>query len=328
MGGRGLGGFAEGVGRAVFGDACGPDLGLALGHVSLWCQPRIAVAPARDVDEVLRARQDGAAAHTLAWLRRRQLLLQPRRQLAQHPGRNPVTLAGIDESEEHQVRHQYAPVVAEARDQPRPVDALRRGPQDVRDVRTIEALALHDEGLGPDHLFRRDQPHRTAEDFFLHAVDEPFVIHGGDAVAGAEDDVDEILPAPRLAEPVWERQLRLAARRAQRLEYALEVARMDEDVEVLRVPGDAGVALERVCAADEEVDTRLVEQAHRAQVELSGGRRQCVVHGMVAPIPAPACTGTGAEGAPPFVVRSTWTSTTRKPGSLGKRRRSSGSATL
>src|SRR5207248_682406 len=133
--------------------------------------------------------------------------------------------------------------------------------------------------------------------------------------------------AARLAEPVRERQLRLAARRRQRLEHAVDVARMDEDVEVLRVARDARVALERVGAADKELDAGLVQQAHGAQVELAGGRRQHVVHGMVAPIPAPECTGMGADGGPPL-ARSTWTSITRKGGSFGKRRRKSGRATL
>src|SRR5690349_7819775 len=69
------------LGGAVVGDARRPDGGLALGEVAVGRQPRIRVAPALDVDEILRARQDRAAAHTLARVGRRELALQPCRQL-------------------------------------------------------------------------------------------------------------------------------------------------------------------------------------------------------------------------------------------------------
>src|SRR5690349_8081046 len=238
-----------------------------------------------------------------------------------------MTLARIDEAEQYQVRHQHTPGVAEARHQPRPVDAVGRGAQDVRDVAAVEALPLHDEGLRPDHLLGRNEPDGAAEDLVEHAMVEPLVVDDRDAVAGAEDDVDEVVATPRLAEPVRERQVGFAARRRQRREHAVDVARMDEDVEVLRVARDAGVALERVGAAHEEVDARLVEALHGAEVEIAGRRGQRVVHGMVAPMPLPAWTGGGADGAPPL-VRSTCTSTTWNGGSAGNRRRSSGSATL
>src|SRR6266436_8847555 len=126
---------------------------------------------------------------------------------------------------------------------------------------------------------------------------EPLVVDGGHAVAGAEDDVDEVVAAPRLAEPVRKRQLRLAPRRGQRRQHPFDVARVHEDVEVLRVPRDPRVTLEGVGAPDEELEAGLVQQAHRAQVEVaSGGRQRVVAHGMVAPMPAPAWTGGGAEG--------------------------------
>src|SRR5205085_12178636 len=180
---------------------------------------------------------------------------------------------------------------------------------------------------GPDHLLGGGEPHGPAEDLFLDAVVEPVVVDGGHAVARAEGDVDEVLAAPRLAEPVRKRQLRLAPRRGQRRQHPLDVARVDEDVEVLRVARDARVALEGVGAADEELDAGLVQPAHGAQVEFAGGHGQGSVHGMVAPSPVPACTG-GAAGGPPLLVRSTWTSMTRNGGSFGKRRRRSGNATL
>jgi len=60
-------------GRPVIGDARRPRLRLTLGEIAVRRQTRVEVAPALDVDEVLRARQDGAVADTLARIRRAQL---------------------------------------------------------------------------------------------------------------------------------------------------------------------------------------------------------------------------------------------------------------
>src|SRR5260370_5802026 len=157
---------------------------------------------------------------------------------------------------------------------------------------------------------------------------EPLVFDSGHAVAGAEDDVDEVVAAPRLAEPVRKRQLRLAPRRGQRRQHPIDIARVHEDVEVLRVARDPRVALEGVSPTDEELEARLIQQAHRAQVEGASFARSLVVaHGMVAPMPAPAWTGGGPEGGPPLVGH-TWTSMMRNGGAVGERRRRSGSAAL
>src|SRR5688572_31628709 len=99
-------GGAQGFRRSVVRDARRPRLRLALGEVAVGSQARIEVAPALDVDEVLRAGQDGAAANTLAGLRRAQLALQPRRQLTHHTGRDAMALAGIDEAEHHEMHQE------------------------------------------------------------------------------------------------------------------------------------------------------------------------------------------------------------------------------
>ena len=56
--------------------------------------------------------------------------------------------------------------------------------------------------------------HRHAEHFFVDRVREPLVVDFGDAVAGAEDHVDELVAVMRLGQPVAERDLGLEARRA------------------------------------------------------------------------------------------------------------------
>ena len=112
---------------------------------------------------------------------------------------------------------QHAPAPAEPPQQAAPVQLAPARQDQVGDVRAVVALALHDEGLGPDHLLGRAEPDRDAEDFARRGVREPQVVHGGHAVARAEDEVDEAVPRIRLAQPVRERELgREAGRRRAR----------------------------------------------------------------------------------------------------------------
>ena len=52
---------------------------------------------------------------------------------------------------------------------------------------------------------------------------------------------------------------------------AVEVGAADEDVEVLGVPLDPGVARERIRAADEERQVAFLHQAHGMLIELQTG---------------------------------------------------------
>ena len=134
------------------------------------------------------------------------------------------------------------------------------------------------------------------------------LVDGRDAVARAEDDVDEVGAALRLAEPVRERDLGLAPGAREHGEHFVDVARTHEDVEVLGMPLDPRVARERIRAADEERDLRVVESLHRARVEREG-----VAHGC--PAQATAATAAGS-------------STMRMGGCPGNACTSSGIATL
>ena len=101
-------------------------------------------------------------------------------------------------------------MLAEAREQPRPIDVVLPGANQVQHVGAVEALAFHQKRLGPDHLFDRHQPHRKTERFVPRRMREPVVVDFRDAVAAGEDEVDEKLAlaaAERLAEPVRKREL-------------------------------------------------------------------------------------------------------------------------
>jgi hypothetical protein len=136
------------------------------------------------------------------------------------------------------------------------------------DIGAVEALALHDERLRPDHFLRGTQLHRDPEDLVGNGVREPFVVDGGDPVAGAVDDVDEIATRERLAEPVGKRHLRPKARSRQDVKRFFQVPLSHEKVEVLRVAADAGVARRRVRPAHEEPNPRGLECKKGAAVEV------------------------------------------------------------
>ncbi len=71
-------------------------------------------------------------------------------------------------------------------------------------------------------------------------------------VAGAEDDVDEVVPAHRLGEPVRKGQLGRTGVVAEHRERALDVFAFHEDVEVLGVARHAGEAREGEGAAHQK----------------------------------------------------------------------------
>jgi hypothetical protein len=99
---------------------------------------------------------------------------------------------------------------------------------------------------------------------------EPEIVHPGDPVARAEDDVDEVVPAVALAQPVREGPRDRAAHPLQLLQGAVEIPGMDEDVEILGVPDDPRVAGERVGATDQEGHSRLLQTGHHPPIELEG----------------------------------------------------------
>ena len=55
-------------------------------------------------------------------------------------------------------------------------------------------------------------------------VEEPLVIHGTDSVPGVEDEIDEVIVTPRLAQPVRKGELGPIACRLECLHGAIEVA--------------------------------------------------------------------------------------------------------
>src|SRR6266545_998693 len=240
---------------------------LALGLV-----PRapVLVPEVLEVVPVLHARDEVPAAQ-LERVIRPELLLDAREERHEHAVRDLGALAGVREPEEEDVREEDLPVPLEANEEPVPVELVAARAEQVVHVGAVVALALEDEGLRPDHLLHRREQDLDAHDLRPARVAEPEVVHHGDAVSGGEDEVDVPLAPVRLADPARVRHLGPEPGALEDSERLLDIALAQEDVEVLRVPEDAGVLEQRVRPRHEERHARPGErpQGVGARVELT-----------------------------------------------------------
>ena len=226
-------------------------------HRAVGFDARVAVAKPRDVRKILLAREQRAAAHAAVRIGR--LGGQTAGQLGDDPLGNLLALVGIDVAEHHDVREEHAPVIVEAHQQPIPVERRPELADEVHHVGAVEALALLHKALRPNHLLRGTQLHGDVEEPGVDRVREPEIVDARDAVAGAEDDVDEMMAAVDLPQPMRERQLGAIPERVEDSEHLTAVFRPHEDVEVLGVALNFCVFGEREGAADEIRHARFVE---------------------------------------------------------------------
>src|SRR4029077_9407401 len=177
-------------------------------HVSLVqqairLQATVPIPQALDVRQVLRTRHgwpeadallDGGGVH--------RLVPGTVEELAAHPVRHASAVRGIDEVVQDHVRQQHRPEPAEAIDQAAPVHGSSHDPDQMGDVGAVVPLALHDEGLRPEHLLRRDQPYLVPQHLGRRGVLEPRIVDGRQSVPRSEDDVHEVAAGFDLAQPV------------------------------------------------------------------------------------------------------------------------------
>ena len=89
----------------------------------------------------------------------------------------------------------------------------------------------------------------------------PVLVHGGDAVAGGEDQVDEPGSGICLGQPHPVGHFRAVPGAGERVERARHLVLAEKQVEVLGVAPDAGVRLERVRPADQGSEPLLLQEA-------------------------------------------------------------------
>jgi len=166
------------------GPIAGPALGLRLAGVPITLDVRLV--------QVLLPRQQRSAADAVRACGLGLALLEAPDELAHHRLGNLILLAGKGVSVGDQVDEKDLPMaLAEALQQMVPVEVSAFAAQQMVDIRAVEPLALLDESLLPDHLFRRHDQRLKPEHGARGGPAAPSLVHRCDAVPGGEDQVDE-----------------------------------------------------------------------------------------------------------------------------------------
>ena len=118
---------------------------------------------------------------------------------------------------------------------------------------------------------------RQPEYLGIDGVLEPGIIDFGDGVAGAENDVDKVFPRVSLGEPARLSDLRAVPSGREDLEDTLTVLGSCEDIEVFRMPYDAGVTGQGISPAHEKRYLRLLECAEGRAVKIIQPRLQVLL---------------------------------------------------
>ena len=181
--------------------------------------------------------------------------------------RDTMALRRVHEPEEDEVGEPQLPLRREAAQEAVPVERLGAGPEHVRDVRAVVALALHDERLLPEQLFDGRDLHRHSEHVGFRGEVEPIVVDAAEAVARCEDQVHRVVALFGLREPVRKGDLGMVSALAERAQSGVQIGPLDEEIEVLRLPDDAGVVEQRVRSPDEKGDASVAEHVKRAAIE-------------------------------------------------------------
>ncbi len=105
---------------------------------------------------------------------------------------NGVRLVWVNESEKNKVAEKHRVVVVEALQEAIPVETTCLCAQQMSNIGSIIAFAFHDKGFRPDRFF--DGTHEDFESPQIHlaSVRKPSVVDRSGAIAGVEDEVDEM----------------------------------------------------------------------------------------------------------------------------------------
>src|SRR5262245_7659332 len=134
-------------------DRGGPVGDLLFGHVAARLGARVLVAPFVDINQVLLAREQRTLADLAVARRDVELREKTVDEVPDHGGWYERALPRVDEAKQDEMAQKDPPVRPETANETVPVEQAAAVAHDMRDVRAVEALALHDHRLGPDHLF-------------------------------------------------------------------------------------------------------------------------------------------------------------------------------
>ncbi len=112
-------------------------------------------------------------------------------------------------------------------------------------VGAIEAFAEVHKQFGGDQLLGRQYASGHAEHFGGRAAINPRLVDGDDGVAHAGNEIDEVAVAMRLGQPDWVAYLGFETLFIQVLKCPRHCIGGQKEIEVLGVPPDAGMLLQR-----------------------------------------------------------------------------------
>src|SRR5262249_37627079 len=160
-------------GTLVLHDGLRPQFDFGLSQRAVRLEPPVVIAEPSNILQILLAGQQRSPAQPRGGgrVRRYRVLRvvsgQAASQLLTNTGRDPISRIGIDVAEQNDVTEEHAPMLAKPRQEMVPIEHRRERANEVKDVCPIEPLTLLNERLRPDHLFRRAQTERKAEDLHV-----------------------------------------------------------------------------------------------------------------------------------------------------------------
>ena len=160
-------------------------------------------------------------------------------------------------------------LLRDATHQTLPIERVAAAEDQVHDIRHVVTMPLADEQAVPDQFLRRGDSDWCGRENSRTAVLDPAFIDLRDAVAHAEDQIDEVLADGCLREPVRVFEARHEPCIAKRSGCGHDGRRLEKQIEVLGLSVDPGVFVDGVCAGDDIGDVGGVEGSERAAVNLA-----------------------------------------------------------
>ncbi len=166
-------------------------------------------------------------------------------------------------------REMRVPRVTSASGSSRPMPARPHAKNEVDDVRHVVAVPLVDEETVPDQLLGGRDPYRLRGEHARTAVLVPPLVDERDAVPHAVDEVDEPVAGERLRQPVQLLEAHDEPCLVQRARGSDDERGLDEEIEVFRLPVDAGVLIDGIGAGNHVRHSRVVQRLQRAPVHFA-----------------------------------------------------------
>src|SRR4051794_31676 len=144
---------------------------------------------------------------------------------------------------------QYPPIGTESAKQMFPIDFVGAAFNQMSYISAVVSLAFHDERFHPNDLFGSAEFHFLAQQLAIACSIKPGLIYATQTVSGSENQIDHVVAAFRLGQPMWERLFAFITARLKYRERPIQIARLKKQIEIFGVARNAGVHTESVGTA-------------------------------------------------------------------------------